>query len=176
MSLVMNVAQLLKETVGSSRRVEVEGEVPTPDGDAAARAKGTTRLIRTDEGVWVEGSLDATAEAECSRCLVPFGLWVTVKLDEVFLLTLDIQTGRRVKPEEDAEAHFAIDEHHTLDLTEAVRQYTIAAMPLKPLCRAHCQGLCPQCGTNLNEETCACTPPMDPRWEPLKRFLASEAD
>ncbi len=176
MSLVVNVAQLLKETVGSTRRVQAEGEIPTSDGGTDARAKGTARLVRTDEGVWVEGSFQATAEAECSRCLVPFGLWVTLRLDEVFLPTVDVQIGRNVKPEDGAEEHFTIDEHHTLDLTEAVRQYTTVAMPLKPLCGAHCQGFCPQCGTNLNEETCGCRPPMDPRWEPLKRFLVSDTD
>ena len=58
-----------------------------------------------------------------------------------------------------------IDEHNILDLAEAVRQYALLAMPMKPLCRENCVGLCPTCGCNLNERSCKCpTSPVDPRW------------
>ena len=51
---------------------------------------------------------------------------------------------------------FVIDESHVLDLGEAVRQYTLLALPMKPVCRETCAGLCPCCGTNLNHGPCGC--------------------
>jgi uncharacterized protein len=49
-----------------------------------------------------------------------------------------------------------------------VRQYKIMALPMKPVCRKDCAGLCPQCGRNLNYATCDCQPaPPDARWAPL---------
>ena len=154
----------------------IEGEVPRDGGSVPSLAKGVARLVRTEEGVWVEGDFGSTAEAECSRCLVPFGLWISMRVDEMFLPTIDIQTGRRIRVSEDEDQHFAIDRNNVLDLTEAVRQYTVAAMPLQPLCQDYCSGLCPQCGTNLNENECACAPAIDPRWEPLRQFLVGETD
>ena len=56
-----------------------------------------------------------------------------------------------------------------IDLGEDVRQTLILAVPLKLLCRPECKGLCPQCGTNLNNETCSCTTvEADPRWDALR--------
>jgi len=45
-------------------------------------------------------------------------------------------------------------------------------MPMKPLCKPDCQGLCPVCGGNRNRERCACRADwVDPRMEPLKKLL-----
>ncbi|MBM3157836.1 MAG: DUF177 domain-containing protein, partial [Chloroflexi bacterium] len=61
-----------------------------------------------------------------------------------------------------------INENHILDLSEAIRQYTIMALPMKPVCREDCAGLCPHCGRNLNLGPCKCPPaPPDARWAPL---------
>jgi uncharacterized protein len=51
-------------------------------------------------------------------------------------------------------------------------------LPLAPLCREQCQGLCPHCGTDLNDETCDCQGPADPRWATLDelRFIDVRAD
>ena len=70
---------------------------------------------------------------------------------------------------------FTIDEHHILDLTEAVRQYALLALPMKPLCRQDCAGLCPTCGHNLNQGGCGCPPQgPDPRWSGLNKLLLTK--
>jgi uncharacterized protein len=173
LSLFFNVAQLLKEPVGSTRNVAVEGEVSVPDRGTVTRVKGSVRLTHTDQGVWLDGSLEATLETECSRCLVPFGQWVTLRMSDLYGSVVDLQTGKRVDLSEEADDHFLIDEHHILDVTEGVRQYAIAAAPLQPLCQEQCPGLCPQCGANLNEGSCGCAQPIDPRWEPLKQVFSA---
>ncbi|NIV30868.1 MAG: DUF177 domain-containing protein, partial [Anaerolineae bacterium] len=53
-----------------------------------------------------------------------------------------------------------------------LREQAWLAIPMKPLCRADCKGLCPQCGATLNLESCACeTERIDPRLELLKDLL-----
>ena len=174
MSLFFNVAQLLKEPVGSTRNVAVEGEVSIPDRETGTQVKGSVRLTHTGQGVWLDGSLRATLEAECSRCLAPFGQWVTLRLSDLYVSPVDLQTGKRANFSEEADDdHFLIDEHHILDVTEGVRQYIIAAAPIQSLCQGQCAGLCPGCGTNLNEGPCGCEQPTDPKWEPLKQAFGA---
>ena len=68
--------------------------------------------------------------------------------------------------------YFIIDEHHVLDLSEAVRQYALVVIPMKPVCREDCAGLCPGCGCNLNREQCNCpSQPADPRWLELTKLV-----
>jgi uncharacterized protein len=56
-----------------------------------------------------------------------------------------------------------------------VRDACILDLPLAPLCRADCAGLCPECGVNRNLEQCSCDAPTDPRWDAL-RALSDEAE
>jgi len=60
----------------------------------------------------------------------------------------------------------------TVDLTEEIRQCLLLELPMKPLCRTDCKGLCPQCGHNRNEGPCSCRTeePEDP-WEKLRSLL-----
>jgi uncharacterized protein len=62
-----------------------------------------------------------------------------------------------------------------LDLAPVVRDACILDLPLAPLCRADCAGLCPECGVNRNLEQCACDAPTDPRWDSL-RALSEEVE
>jgi uncharacterized protein len=94
-----------------------------------------------------------------------------INFEEEFLPTVDATSGMPLPPPDDAGA-FTIDEQHILDLTEAVRQYSLMAIPIKALCREDCAGLCQTCGKNLNEGTCDCAAPdIDPRWAKLTKLL-----
>ena len=63
-----------------------------------------------------------------------------------------------------------------LELLDAIREEMVLSQPLLALCRTDCKGLCPQCGTNLNESSCQCsTEEDDPRWDTL-RALKKERD
>jgi uncharacterized protein len=71
---------------------------------------------------------------------------------------------------------FTIDEYHVIDLTEAIRQYTLLALPMKLLCREVCAGLCSSCGHNLNQGPCNCLPrDTGLNWSGLSK-LASASD
>lgn len=67
-----------------------------------------------------------------------------------------------------------VDENFSLDLGEVARADLLLELPSKFLCSPDCKGLCPQCGANLNFESCTCiTQPMDPRLEILKTLIDS---
>ena len=55
-----------------------------------------------------------------------------------------------------------------IHLGQLVEEQIMLALPLKPLCRADCKGLCPQCGARNDGEGCRCEPPVDPRLEVLR--------
>lgn len=163
----IHVAQLLKAAIGSRREYEVSGVVDIYGNGAASAVSGRVDLMRTNRGILVRGSLHTGAELNCSRCLVSFHSPLDFSIEEEFFPTVDVVSGAPVSPPDDT-GGFTIDEHHVIDLTEAVRQYAQMVLPMKPLCHDDCAGLCPTCGQNLNLGRCDCpTEPLDPRWAAL---------
>jgi len=150
----INVAQLLKAPIGTTRDYEVD-EVTDIDGDGHL-VKGKVQLTRTNRGILVKGTLNTEAKVTCSRCLNEFSCPLMLNIEEEYFPTIDVITGAPVTlPDEPGS--FTIDERHILDLTEAIRQYAIMAVPMKPLCRRDCAGLCPTCGYDLNQGPCGCS-------------------
>lgn len=141
--MIINVSQLLKERIGSTRSYKVDGEENFP-------YRGEVVLIRTDKGLLAKGSLSTVVGAVCSRCLCDFDQELSVCYSEEFLLQRE-------------EGAFIIDEYRQIDLSEVTRQYTLLAEPMKPLCSEDCSGLCSRCGRNLNLGVCDCVKDIDPR-------------
>jgi uncharacterized protein len=162
----INVSQLLKESIGARRNYQVAGIV-----DNAEKVEGEVWLLRTDRGVLARGALRTEVEVTCSRCLSLFPCSVALNIEEEYFPVNDVVSGARLSlPEEPG--YFTIDEHHVLDLSEAIRQYELLAIPMKPICREECAGLCPHCGNNLNLESCHCpSQAMDPRWFQLSKLV-----
>jgi uncharacterized protein len=170
----VNVAQLLKATIGSVKNYDVDETINIEGCDYTIR--GTVDLMRTDHGILVEGKLKTDSELTCSRCLTTFDCPLTFNIEEVYLPSTDIVSGAPLPVPDDPGA-FMIDERNILDLTEAIRQYALLAFPMKPLCRQDCAGLCPVCGVNLNKEHCDCAPePADPRWSKLRELLKNDSN
>lgn len=187
--LVFNMAQLLKERVGATRRLEFEspslmlydehngeedGDYEHDSGRLEARdLKGNVKVTRLADGLLVQGDVRANAQLECSRCLDDISLPVDASLEEQFQPTVDVETGRPIKRaeyEEDDNA-FMINANHLMDLTEPVRQALLVALPMRPLCRVDCKGLCPECGVNRNYTDCGHKPDTtDNRWEALREL------
>lgn len=172
MDLQVNVAQLLKERAGARRNLELEDGLLDQDGGAPAHVSGSLVLTRTDRGIWVSGTVALSAEATCARCLTSFTHTAQVAMDDVFLPTVDLATGALVRGDAEGDEDVqAIDDRHNLDLSEPLRQYLVASTPLAPVCKEDCRGICPECGTDLNESTCACHAYEDARWTKLKELL-----
>lgn len=150
--MLFNVATLLHEPVGAVRDLTVEDEVAeVPEVGFQTRVSGRVRLLRSQEGVLVHAELVVEAPLECARCLSGFTMTLPLTIDEEFRPLRNPITGDAVTADPD---DFRIDPRHQLDLSEAVRQYEEAALPIQPVCREQCAGLCPVCGQNLNEFRC----------------------
>jgi uncharacterized protein len=172
-----NVSQLLKEGVGARRSYSLDETLEPLLETGTTRVKGEITVTRIDNGVWVSGHMEANASSLCGRCLTSAEYTVRFRLDDEFLPTVEMDGGAPAGASDDVkEDTFTLDSHHTLDLTEAARQYVIINIPMKPLCRQNCAGLCSTCGTNLNDNTCDCQNSIDSRWSPLLGLLAANGN
>lgn len=117
-----------------------------------APVTGTVTVERTVATVYVTGRLRTTAPLACGRCLVPYRQDLAVAVHEEFAMG----GGRR-------DVHGALGAEDfilplgpepLLDVTEVVRQHLLLALPMVPLCRPDCRGLCAQCGANRNDVDC----------------------
>lgn len=152
-----NVSHLLKSPVGTTRDYEFDpGERLPLDAETMAIADGGhVRIDRTNTGILTRGHLDATVDLSCARCLDEAAATVGVDFAEEFEPSVDVTSGRPL-PAPENDLTFTIDQNHQLDLGEALRQNVIAALPIQPLCRPDCAGLCPTCGANLNDGDGVC--------------------
>ena len=148
--MYINVAELLKESIGSSRCYQIN-ELIGKEGINSI--KGEVTLIHTNRGILAKGTMAASVTDICSRCLTSVDYPVSFCLEDEFFPSVNISNGAPL-PEIDSPT---IDRNHILDLSEAMRQYTLLAMPVKPLCRSDCAGICPSCGYNLNQGSCQCS-------------------
>ena len=113
-------------------------------------------LERVPEGIVVRGTLATVWSAACSRCLEPVTGEISVHVDELFE-TAPLE-GETYPLEDDV-----------IDLEPMVRDALLLELPLVPLCRADCAGLCATCGVNHNVASCDCaTDEPDPRWAALR--------
>lgn len=163
----INVSQQLKSIVGTERNYETNSTVFI-DG-CEIEIRGHVSLIKTNRGILAKGRFSSQIDMECSRCLCSFSHPLNFTIEEEYFPTLDIVTGENLPLPEEA-GSFMIDDHNVIDLSEALRQYAVLAVPIKPLCKQECAGLCPTCGTDLNEKPCSCPPAIDPRWEKLRNL------
>jgi uncharacterized protein len=112
-------------------------------------------LEAVEGAVVVAGTARAPWRGECRRCLRPVEGEVATTVDELF-----------VADPEDGETYAIAGDH--IDLEPMAREAVVLGLPLAPLCRPDCQGLCPTCGADLNRGPCGCPPPgADPRWAAL---------
>ena len=166
-----NVAQLLKSPIGSLRTITVDDKLE--ESGTKYTVKGEVTLTLTNRSVLAQGDLTSQTRIVCSRCLKPFTCKIHLNLIEEYSPKIDVVTGFRL-PEPEDPGSFTLDEHHELDLTEAIRQYIVTAMPMKPLCKEACAGLCATCGKDLNQAKCDCTTETaDPRWSELLKLKNS---
>jgi len=175
--LAWNVAGLLADGPGAERVYEVrDGTIDLgEDLRLAAPIDGSVRLLRTNRGILAATDLRTALDLECSRCLHEVVLPVEVRLQEEFLPSLDLATGRPI-PTDDEPDVARLTDHHELDLEPAVRDAIIIAEPIAPLCRPDCPGLCIVCGERLDEGVHDHPADViDPRLEALRGFRVEDA-
>jgi len=160
----------LSRTVPAPERLGVD-LIGVPTG---ADVELDLRLESVVEGVLVSGAATVPLSGECGRCLEPVSDELTVDLQELFSYDGDARRGHAPAPDGDEET--ARMEGDLLDLEPVLRDAVVLALPLTPLCREDCSGLCAECGVRLDdlpagerEEHGHDAP--DPRWAGLAGAL-----
>ena len=149
-----NVAQLLQDRSGSVKQYQFEDEISGPADAGLVTVTGSVSMMKTDLGVQVTADLKAKVGCNCVRCLSDFDQSQVLKMEEEFIPISEVRAGPH--QDEPVTDDLIIDEQHLLDLEPAVREYLALSVPMKPLCREGCAGLCVQCGASLNEGECLC--------------------
>jgi uncharacterized protein len=159
-----DVSVLTKARLGASLTLNVDtGPQSLTDLDVDF-LRGTIRVVRVRGGLLVQGIVESQLCLECVRCLEFFALPITLELEEIFRLP---GAGASTP-----DVSYAVGDDGWLDLAPLLREHAWVAIPMKPLCHADCKGLCPQCGANLNLESCACeSAGIDARLAVLKDLL-----
>ena len=117
------------------------------------------RLESVVEGVLVSGLATVQLRGECVRCLGEVSEELEIDVQELF-----------VYPESDATDDEASRlEGDLVDLEPLLRDGVVLDLPFQPLCREDCEGLCAECGANLNDDPQHThDAPLDSRWEKLR--------
>lgn len=121
--------------------------------------RGGLRAESVVEGILLTGHVAGSGSFKCARCLADLNGPVAVELTELF-----VAPGHEKAADEDAYKVSGKEIH----LEPMLRDAFVLALPLKPICREECQGMCSGCGKNLNEADCTCPQDeIDPRWAEL---------
>ncbi|CAN5730843.1 DUF177 domain-containing protein [soil metagenome] len=159
--LTVSVADILGRP-GEYRDIDVQATLP---GVRTALARlddvpvgVALRAESVVEGILVTGRVEGRAALECARCLSERRAPVTLEVCELYV------TPERRVADEDAYALTGTD----MELEPMLRDALALALPLHPLCRDDCKGLCARCGRDLNDGWCDCREEeTDPRWAAL---------
>ena len=182
--MIYNVAGLLTGSLGDSERHELENERIVIDGRSLDEICGPVRLMRTDTTVLVTAEIEAVTNEPCSRCLEPASVNVDFAMEEEFspvnasLMGANKRSANSAGDENDYyDSALVIDEQNFLDLTEGLGQALLGALPIAPVCREDCLGICPTCTVNRNIISCSCAESsIDPRWAGLAGLLEKGAE
>jgi uncharacterized protein len=124
------------------------------------------RLESVTEGVLVTGTVTVPTEGECGRCLEPVTTELVVDVCELFAYPDSVTDETAGADEVDR----IVDD--LIDVEPVVRDAVVLGLPVTPLCRADCAGLCPDCGQRLDDLPAGHTHhKIDPRWAGLADFL-----
>jgi uncharacterized protein len=163
--LRFNFGFLLEADLGTSRTMSIDyPAVQAGDDLLLSPLRGEFDVTRTSEGVYLSGALSSAVLTECMRCLEETSIPILIQLEELFYYP------EASAPDRDT----SVFEGETgfIDLGPLVRELSLLELPMQAFCRPDCQGLCMECGQNLNEADCGCQPDeIDPRLLKLKSLL-----
>jgi uncharacterized protein len=165
--MIIKVSELQDEGLA----VQDVGQVPSPYADHSWRLEALSlRLTRDGVEVLVQGEIEAVVPQACGRCLEAFPARVQAHVDLRLAPRPTSATSVELAAD-DLDTDFYADDQ--LDLGALIETETTLALPMKPLCREDCRGLCPLCGGNRNLVACACQArPPDPRLAVLRELGA----
>ena len=141
----INVGFLFNQPIGYTREIPFEFPVVTFANEVQfTDFNGTAVFNRTQPGLLLAGSFKAKTRVTCGRCLEDFDLPIQTDFEEIYTYP-----GYPL-----SENETFIPENGTLDLEELIGDFLLLEIPINPICKEDCKGLCDTCGQNLNLESC----------------------
>jgi len=167
-ALIIDVSDVRKNKGNSER---FQGSFPDFQIDMADQGANFYNLqvnceaTNTGEGIYVEGEITGKLDLSCSLCLNRYTVDLKAPFSENFY-----REGESLP--EDLEEPVQIYHGDEIDLSDTIKENLVLSLPMKPLCRPDCRGLCPHCGCDLNIEQCDCKDEqLDPRLAVLGDLL-----
>ena len=157
----------LEEGTASLDWEETPEDLHIQDEDLQFSGPIKTRIefVKLGESISATGRTNAVLRLECVRCLEP----VSFSLSSDFKFVFQKNRPESMTDDEDETMIWLDESGDKVDLGEEIKDYILLEMPLNPLCKTSCEGLCPICGENLNQTQCNCSSARtDPRWEALR--------
>jgi uncharacterized protein len=156
--LLLDVGQM-RDPEARIERTFAAGVLPTDQSICRITAPvALSVVVRKDRQQFrLVGRVKTVIELSCSRCLDGFATPVDEAFDVLYLPHAPAGSGEeRMVEDDDLSTAFYSD--NVIDLGQLMQEQCYLAVPMKPLCRDDCRGLCPVCGTNFNTGSCECRP------------------
>jgi uncharacterized protein len=151
--------------------IECEEEIEYAGAGTVCSAGLSLRVDNVGPEVLVKGTVSATLELVCGRCLKEFVRRMTIPVDFAYSPEDEIsgEGEYQLTPDELNTSFYSGDE---IDLGEMVKEQLLLGIPMRPLCSDSCKGICQACGADLNEVKCVCDmSSIDPRMQKLKEYF-----
>jgi uncharacterized protein len=143
--LRLNIGFIIHQSIGYNRDFPFEFPFILLKPDLNLKNLiGTVRVTRTAQGLLVQVKMLAVTPAECVQCLADFEQSLEIDFTELYAFTSNSLT----------ESGLYVPENGLLDLAPLIWDEMFLAIPISPVCKPDCKGLCPICGENLNETIC----------------------
>ena len=126
-------------------------------------------VSRIEKGFAFDARMDYSGRLECSRCLTSYPFENSEDFSLVLRKRPELGSDEIALRSEELDEYFYDDP--VVSVEPIAEERIQMAVPMKPLCREDCRGLCPQCGQDLNVTACGCVVETnDPRWEALREL------
>lgn len=159
--LRLNVGFIINAETGFNRDFDFYLPTLTDDDLELAEVEGIAKISRTPQGLLVQAEFTGATTLECVRCLTDYSQILRWEFTELYAFKRDNMTESGLLVPEDAH----------IDIQPLLRDFAILEIPIKPLCREDCKGLCAECGQNLNEMDCGHRPDVDSPFSALQSLL-----
>lgn len=143
--LRLNIGLLVTAPIGTSRDFTFDYEKMRLEDDLTVTDfRGTARFSRTPQGLLLQGDFEARLDLECVRCLDAYRQQVHWESTDLYAFD-----NRSL-----SESNLLVPEDGQIDLAPLLREYVLLEVPIQPICKPDCRGLCPECGENRNKVDC----------------------
>lgn len=143
--LRLNVGFIKSQAIGYSRDFEFEYPAILLEPDLnLIDFSGVLRIGRTPQGLVCQGDFHTQYQMDCVRCLGPAIVQLSTSFNELYAFS----------ERDTSESELLLPEDAHIDFEPILYEYLTLEIPIQPLCKNECKGLCPECGENLNERLC----------------------